>query len=133
MPASNERPVRTDEITRRKNLEPEDLAKTVVDMVVGKLGEDVLLMDIRHVSAFADYFVICNGTSDRQLQAIQEEVIARLKEMGVRPLHLEGTPASGWILMDYGSVVLHIFLPVTRQYYNLEQLWSEGKIVLRIQ
>jgi ribosome-associated protein len=124
---------RNGEDTRRKDLEPENLAKTVVEMVVGKLGEDVLLLDIRDVSTFADYFVICHGTSDRQLQAIQEEVTARLQEMGSRPLHVEGTPSSGWILLDYGSVVLHVFLPVTRQYYNLEQLWKEAKTILRIQ
>jgi ribosome-associated protein len=128
-----QRQPRGDEKLGRKDLEPENLAKTVVELVVGKLGEDVLLLDIQDVSAFADYFVICHGTSDRQLQAIQEEVLARLKEMGIRPLHLEGTPTSGWILLDYGSVVLHIFVPLTRQYYNLEQLWKEGKTVLRIQ
>jgi ribosome-associated protein len=80
----------------------------------------------------ADYFVLCSGASERQVEAIHEHILTGLKEMGIRPLHLEGTGPSGWILMDYGSVIAHIFLPVTRQYYNLEQLWRNARTVVRI-
>ena len=97
-----------------------------------KLGEDILLLDIRPVSMIADYFVLCSGTSERQVEAIHENILTELKEMDIRPLHLEGTGPSGWILMDYGSVIVHIFLPVTRQYYNLEQLWRNARTVVRI-
>ncbi|MGQ9492270.1 MAG: ribosome silencing factor [Anaerolineae bacterium] len=103
-----------------------------MDFAVSKLGEDVLLLDIRPVSTFADYFVICSGTSERQVQAIYEDILTKLDEMGVRLLGSEGTAASGWLLMDYGSVVVHIFLPLTRRYYNLEQLWKDARPVLRI-
>ena len=99
---------------------------------MSKLGEDVHLLDIRPVSMIADYFVICHGASERQIQAIHDEIVDKLKEMGVRPLHSEGTPMSGWILIDYGSVIVHVFLPLIRQYYNLEQLWKDAKTVVRI-
>lgn len=90
-------------------------------------------MDIRPVSVIADYFVICSGTSQRQLQAIYEAVRMGLEEQGVRLLHAEGTPSSGWILMDYGAVIVHVLSPPTRHYYNLEQLWKDAKTVVRIQ
>jgi ribosome-associated protein len=117
---------------RRKDLESEKLAKSIVDLVVAKLGEDVLLLDIRPVSMIADYFIVCSGATERQVEAIREHILSELKGMEIRPLHLEGTGASGWVLMDYGSVIIHIFLPVTRQYYNLEQLWRNARTVVRI-
>jgi len=101
-------------------------------MIVAKLGEDVLLMDIRPVSTIADYFVICSGTSERQLQALNNAVRTGLDESGIHPLHTEGTAASGWMLMDYGSVIVHLLSPQTRHYYNLEQLWKDAKTVVRI-
>jgi ribosome-associated protein len=116
----------------RKDLESENLAKAIVDVIGSKLGEDVHLLDIRPVSMIADYFVICHGASERQIQAIHGGIVEKLKEMGVRALHSEGTPMSGWILIDYGSVIVHIFLPLTRHYYNLEQLWKDAKTVVRI-
>ena len=116
----------------RDSVDSEKLAKEVVDLVVAKLGEDVLLLDIRPVSTVSDYFVICSGSTERQVDAIQEHIQTELKEMGTRPLHLEGTGASGWILMDYGSVIVHVFLPMTRDYYKLEQLWRNARTVLRI-
>ena len=116
----------------RKHLESENLARAIVDAIVEKLGEDILLLDIRPVSMIADYFVICHGASERQIQAIQEEILEKLEERGIRALHSEGTPMSGWILVDYGSVIVHIFLPLTRRYYNLEQLWKDAKTVVRI-
>lgn len=117
---------------RRNGLDSEKLGRAIVDFAVGKLGEDVLLLDIRPVATFADYFVICSGASERQIQAIYEDILAKLGEMGIQPLGSEGTAASGWLLMDYGSVIVHIFLPVTRRYYNLEQLWKDAKPVVRI-
>jgi ribosome-associated protein len=103
-----------------------------VDFAVAKLAEDVLLLDIRPVSTIADYFVICSGASERQIQSICEDIWAELKGAGIRPLHSEGAASSGWILIDYGSVIVHIFLPQTRDYYGLEQLWKDARTVVRI-
>ncbi len=114
-------------------LESTELARKIVDLIVEKKGSDVTLLDIRLVSMIADYFVICSGSSERQVQAIVEEVVDRIKAVEIRPLHVEGTPSSGWVLMDYGGVIVHIFAPAVREYYQLEKLWSKAKTVVKIQ
>ena len=92
------------------------------------------MLDIRRVSLLADYFVICSGDSERQLKAIVDEVLEKLKkEAGVIPLNVEGVPSSGWVLVDYGSVIVHVFAPSLREYYSLEKLWSEATMVVRVQ
>jgi ribosome-associated protein len=106
----------------------------VVDVVEEKLGEEILLLDIRELSLFADFFVICNGTSERQLKALVEGVRETVKnEWGILPHHIEGEPASGWVLLDFIDVIVHIFAPELRTYYDLEGLWHEGKVLLRMQ
>jgi ribosome-associated protein len=91
-------------------------------------------LDIRRVSLLADYFVICSGASERQLRAIVDEILEKVKkEAGVVPLNVEGVPSSGWVLVDYGGVIVHIFAPSLREYYSLEKLWSEATMVVRVQ
>lgn len=80
----------------------------------------------------ADYFVICSGRSDRQLQALGGAIVDQLREEGVRPLGVEGRSGARWILLDYGSVIVHIFAPDEREYYGLERLWSKAAQVVRI-
>ena len=111
-----------------------ELARRIVDVIADKKGEDILLLDIRNVSLITDYFILCSGTSDRQLQAIEEgiEEVAK-KTFDARPWHVEGEAASGWVLMDYGDIVVHIFEPQQRHYYDLESLWKEAHVVLRVQ
>ncbi len=116
----------------RNALEAEQLGQTIVESVVGKMGEDVVLLDIRTLSSIADYFVICSGASERQLHALAEEVRSKMQTTGTKLLRGEGSTASGWLLMDFGSVVVHIFSPPTRRYYNLEQLWKDARTVVRI-
>lgn len=119
---------------RRGQLEPLDLARDIVDAIAEKKGEDILLLDIRGLSVLTDYFVICSAVSERQLGALLEAVReATKRSRGVPPLRIEGDPASGWILMDYGSVVVHIFAPELRAFYDLEGLWRDGRVVVRIQ
>ena len=97
------------------------------------MGEDILLLDIRGLSPFADFFVICSGNSERQLKALVESVREMTKkELGVLPHHIEGEPFSGWVLLDYIDVVVHVFDPDLRTYYDLEGLWQEGKVLLRM-
>lgn len=98
-----------------------------------KQASDVLLLDTQRVCSFTDYFVILTGESERQLEAIAGEIKQGLKEVGVRPLHTEGTAGSGWILMDYGDVVIHIFSPEERRNYALDEFWHQASPVLRIQ
>lgn len=115
-------------------MEPLNLAHILVDAIADKKGEDIVLLDIRGVSPFADYFVIGSGTSERQLRALIEGLLeAAKKHHQRRPLHVEGRPETGWVLIDYGDVIVHLFAPEKREYYDLEGLWRQGKIVVRIQ
>ncbi len=92
------------------------------------------MLDIRRVSLLADYFVICSGASERQVRAIVDEILEKMKkEAGIIPLNVEGVASSGWVLVDYGSVIVHIFAPRLREYYSLEKLWSEATMVVRVQ
>jgi ribosome-associated protein len=101
--------------------------------VTDKLGEDIILLDIQKLTPFTDYFVICSGNSDRQLNAIVEGVDEYIKKrFGIDPRRVEGDGSSGWILIDYSDVVIHIFTPRTRSFYDLESLWKEAPIVLRM-
>jgi ribosome-associated protein len=81
----------------------------------------------------ADYFVICSGESERQIKAIVDEVTGKTKGEGARPLHIEGDSSSGWVLVDYGGVIVHVFAPAVRGYYQLEKLWSDALVVVRMQ
>ena len=115
-------------------LEPIDLARTIVDLASDKKGENVVLMDMRQVSPVTDYFVIVSAGSDRQLKAIIEYVAEETKTRhDIRPWRVEGESAGGWVLMDYGDVVVHAFLPEKRSYYDLEGLWREAPVMVRIQ
>ena len=90
------------------------------------------MLDLRPVALIADYFVIATAESDRQLRATREAIEAKLKESGVTPLSMEGTPASGWVLLDYGSIVVHLFSAEQREFYRLEELWHNAKTVVRM-
>ncbi len=98
-----------------------------------KKAEDILLLDITDIASFTDYFVICNGTSGRMLDALADTVLkqtrAQLKKRGRK----EGESHDGWLVIDYGDVVLHLFSPDQRAYYKLEELWDEGKVLLKVQ
>jgi ribosome-associated protein len=88
---------------------------------------------MQQVSLLADYFILCNAESAPQFRAILEQVRTDATAAGGRCLHVEGEPESGWVLLDYGSVVVHIFDPELRVYYDLEGLWSKARLVVRIQ
>ncbi|MBI3941073.1 MAG: ribosome silencing factor [Acidobacteria bacterium] len=110
-----------------RNLE-EDL-KAVWQALEEKKGEEVVLLDISATSSFTDYFVIATGRSTRQTQALADSVMERLKQRGLFAGHVEGYPRGEWILLDYLSFVVHIFVPSHRGFYNLEKLWNDGKRV----
>ncbi len=105
----------------------------MVEAASDKQAADIVLLDSRGICSFADYFVMCSGESSRQINAIYEEVVHSLKKEGVLPHHRDGTVDSGWLLLDYGDVVVNIFAPAERDYYQLDQLWSQAEPVVRIQ
>lgn len=110
-----------------------ELAHTIVEALEEKKGEDIIILDIEETSLLANYFVICSGTSPRMIDALSEAAFDVVKQKyGVRP-RVEGSPNGGWILADYGDVILHLFSPDTRDYYALEELWSDGRVVLHLQ
>jgi len=91
------------------------------------------MLDARQICSFADYFVVCSGDSTRQIEAIWQEIRGILKQEGVIPYHSEGTADSGWILLDLGDVIVHIFSPWYRDYYRLDDLWDKATPIIRIQ
>jgi ribosome-associated protein len=98
-----------------------------------KKGEDIILIDLQDIAIFADYFVICSGSSDRMIQALVDSAIDQVKKEFRINARVEGQSEDGWMLVDYGDIILHIFSPQRRDYYRLEELWSEGKVLLHVQ
>ena len=110
-----------------------ELAHTIVDILLDKKGIDTLLLDVREISLLADYFIISTGEVDRQIKAMSEEISQALKAEYVLPLHIEGDAESGWVLMDYGEIVVHLLSPDMRSFYRLEELWKEARVVVKVQ
>jgi ribosome-associated protein len=107
-------------------------------LIVDKLEEhqatEIVMLDLREITPLADYFVICTTDSERQARALQEILREELKrDHKTLPLSTEGEPSSGWTLLDYNSVVVHIFSQQAREYYRLEELWKAAPVVLKIQ
>lgn len=110
-----------------------ETARTIVTILEEKKGENILLLDIHEIADFTNYFVICTGTSDRMLQALADDVVEKLRKGEDLRGRVEGLSQDGWILLDYGDVIVHLFSPDRRNYYRLEDLWSKGKVLLRLQ
>jgi ribosome-associated protein len=112
---------------------PLDLARRIVELAEDKKAADIVLLDLTGLTAVADYFVICSGGSERQLEAIADGIIGGLRDEKTRPFGREGTAASHWILVDYGWVIVHVFTPPERDFYQLERHWGEARTILRVQ
>ncbi|HVA25550.1 MAG TPA: ribosome silencing factor [Chloroflexota bacterium] len=110
-----------------------EIARAAVDAAANKKADDILLLDIRDVTSMADYFVICSASTDRQVKAVVEGIEEELKQDGVRAVQVEGEQGSGWVLVDFGDVVCHVFKPTERDYYRLEDLWQGAKTLVRMQ
>jgi ribosome-associated protein len=98
-----------------------------VKSALGKKARNPVLLDVRQLTSLADAFLICHGTSNRQVSAIAEHIQRDLKEQGIKPLSVDGLKEGLWVLMDYGHVVIHVFYESTRSFYNLEGLWSDAR------
>lgn len=114
------------------SLDSIELARLAVDTIADTQGLSIVMLDIRDISLLADYFVVCTARVERQARALQEQITQRLKAQGIPPLSVEGTAAGGWIIVDYGTVIVHIFAAAEREYYQLEELWSEASVVMKM-
>ena len=113
-------------MTKKKDLDSRKRALLCTNASLEKKAKDLVILKVKEISAFADYFIICSGSSDRQVRAIADAIQENLKLAGILPLGIEGEAAGQWILMDYDDVIIHIFLETVRTFYDLERLWSEA-------
>jgi ribosome-associated protein len=110
--------------------DPENTARLCAAAATEKKAGDIVLLDMRGVSDFTDFFLICSGSSEPQLKAIASSIRERTRdELGVQPLAADGFPASQWLVIDYGDVICHLFLESKRAFYDLEDLWSDARRV----
>lgn len=110
-----------------------ELARLIVDILDEKKGEEIVLLDLTGLCSFADFFVICTGVSERTIDALADEVRRQVKAAsGELPRGTEGKAENGWVLLDYGTVILHLFSAKLRAYYRLEDLWREGQVLVRM-
>ena len=114
-------------------LEAIDYARKAVDVADDMQATDIVLLDIREVSSFTDFFVVMSAESPRQMDALAQNMQGELKEAGAALHHREGGLESGWLLLDFGDVIVHVFAPEERAHYQLEAFWSKGKQVVTIQ
>jgi len=109
------------------------LARRIVDLASDKKAADIVLLEIGALTTLADYFVICSGSSERQLGAIADGIAEGLRDEKIKPIGREGSTNAHWVLLDFGSVIVHIMAPPERDFYQLERLWAEAPILLRLQ
>jgi ribosome-associated protein len=115
---------------RRQTSEAEHKA---VDLAADKKASDIVLLELRELTTLTDYFIICSGGSERQLQGIADGIVEGLKhDGGTLPIGREGGPSAHWVLLDYGSVIIHVMAQPEREFYALEKLWSEAPLLLRV-
>ena len=114
-------------------LQSVEYARLATNVAAERQASDIALLDIRDLSSFADYFVILSVDSARQLSSLAEQISAALKERGASVHHREGSPQGGWVLLDYGDVVIHLFRVEVREFYDLEGAWSRAVEVVRFQ
>ena len=109
-----------------QSLDSQAAVREAVAAVLDTKGEDVRVRELREVTDFTDWFVLASGVNERQVQAIADRVEERLRQGGLRPLHVEGHATAQWVLLDYGDFIVHVFLEERRRYYGLERLWGDA-------
>ena len=107
-----------------KAMTPRETAELVIKALDSKKGVDIKLLGVTEKTVIADYFVLCTGTSTTHVKSLADEVEFKLGEAGITPIHSDGTVRSDWMVLDYGPVIVHVFLPKARDFYNLEKLWD---------
>ena len=119
------------ELTTQK-LAPSDIAQLIVEVALEKLASDIIMLDLRGLASFTDYFVIMSADSSRLIQALEDDISTTLKDSNLSIHRREGSSNSGWVLMDCSDVIVHIFSPDEREFFGLERLWARAPQVVRI-
>jgi len=122
-------------ISEGTSLDSNALARQIIDIVEDKQAADIVLLDVKSLTSIADYFIIATIDTERQGKAIEDDLFQKLRiEQNIRPLSMDGVGknSGGWVLLDYGDVIVHLFTEDARQYYNLEELWSKANVVLKV-
>ena len=117
-------------MTKKKEPDSRKRVLLCINASLEKKAKELVILNVKEISAFTDYFLIMSGTSDRQVRAIADAIQENLKLAGILPLGIEGEAAGQWILMDYDDVIIHIFLETIRSFYDLERLWTEAPRML---
>ena len=110
-----------------------EIARSIIETLEDKKGENIVLLDIHDISSFADYFIICSATSTRMLTSLSEAVSETAKNQFALHSKIEGQSTDGWQVVDLGDIVVHLFSEDQRDYYQLEQLWENSKVLVRLQ
>lgn len=110
-------------------LEPEEAVMLAAHAAGEKKADDLVVLDLREVASFTEFFLICHGSNAKQVQAISYSIEDTLRKLGKRPMHIEGYTSAEWILLDYGDFLVHIFSASARRFYDLERLWRDAKRV----
>lgn len=110
-----------------------EIAHKLVNTLEDKKGENIVLLDIHEIASFADYFIVCSGTSNRMLNALADAVEEDARHATQRPVRVEGSSDYGWMVVDCGDIIIHLFSPSQREYYRLEELWEKGKVLVHLQ
>ena len=129
MAKSEERLRSTSTAKSRKRVKLTADVSSAVRAALDKKAQDALVLDLRHTPAFTDFFFLCSGQNQRQVQAIADAIEQALRARGIRPSHIEGYERAEWILMDFFSFIVHVFTPQTRAFYSLERLWGDAERV----
>jgi ribosome-associated protein len=115
-----------------QTVEPDEAIMIAAQAAGEKKATDIVILDLRQIASFTEYFVLCTGANARQVSAIADSVEEQLRKVGKRPLHTEGYSSAEWILLDYGDFIVHIFSSASRRFYDLERLWRDaGKIEIK--
>ena len=120
-------------MTQKLSVEAIEGARLAVSVASDKQASDIIMLDMRGPFSFTDYFVIITGENHRQMEALQDEISYALKTAGLPLHHSEGSNGGGWVILDFGDLVVHVFAQEEREYYELERLWSQYPVMLRVQ
>ena len=115
-----------------KRLEPSEVARLIVEVASENLAADIVMLDLRGLASFTDYFVVMSADSNRLIQALEDDIATTMKQSKLNIHRREGSAATGWVLMDCSDVIVHIFAPEEREFFGLERLWARAPQVVRI-